>query len=727
MPGFRTLCVGAATALAAPLLALAAAAPAQAAGPCDLTAAPDGHVLFKWSGGGGDGKWSTDANWDVYSPAATGGPDLPDRAPNFRPEAAATTDDSSTGLVCVSSTPHLTIDLVFSRVHVQQLEIRGDVTLDTTNAAIMVYGAAPGAVSSFGPDTTLNLHGSYLGGPGRIDFGGHLEWAVLGGGTATLTNDLCWDVVESYNGLVDECASEPPATGQLRVLDQAVVDVNGRGVNLSDGYDVDVLDGGTLKVTDAGYIAADWTTHIGVAPGGTFELTGDGNVFEGKLGSPSESGILAEFVNDGTVVKDAGSTGISSLNVRYSGTGTIDVQSGTLNVANGTTAPSVVGAGATVGTGRCAEAATCVPDTSGTDLQNATVTLDDANAGLSVVEEQVVAPEKDLQPAVSVDAVGDAGDGTLRLTYDRAIVNQVGYTRVEVFRGPSPIPSCAANGDFPNGIVTACVRGRTRLGRSVQIDIRARANGLEGQWRAQARPHFYRATDPIIGGHYSCAVAPSSYPATVRVPIWHRVSGNVSLYRRVTPTSPQSFVKTVVTPAGVSSMPITVTKTGYVRLGEPSGLYSNLYRVVATGSVKYTRLTRKVSRGKVVTIRGTVTPNRLRSYQLYVKGPGGGLLKPLGKVRSTSSTGAFVVRYRTPGDARIGTWRFAIKLAKDDARGLRPAMSFRAVKVYVAPAPVTPVETPPVSTDYRSTSGPSGLPDVSWELRAAATCNYYVP
>ena len=282
------------------------------------------QVRFTWNGG--SGSWNDPTKWDL-SGAQTG-----HRAPTYV-GVDPSTDDSLRGFVCVAPASSATITLDdSSHVHVQALEV-SNATLVATTARVMVY-AAPGThPSTIHANATVRLHESTLGGPGRLDVEGHVVWGEAGFGVGTLDNDHCADF--PVDEVIDACPAPTPATGTLRVASGGLLDVSGRGVNLSDGYAVDVQSGGRLRISGSGYVAADRDTAITIESGGTLELAGDSSVFEGKANSQPDTD-LAELINNGTVLKSAGS-GASALNVDYTGSGKVDVRTGGLSIAG--TAP----------------------------------------------------------------------------------------------------------------------------------------------------------------------------------------------------------------------------------------------------------------------------------------------------------------------------------------------------------------------------------------------------
>ena len=204
--------------------------------------------------------------------------------------------------------------------------------------------------------------------------------------------------------------------------------IPGRGVNLKDDYQIEVLSGGEVFVQGDGYIAADRETSIAVRSGGLFEFQNDGSVFEGVTNAPGDE--LALFINEGTLRKSAG-TGRSAVVARYSGDGAIEVEDGSIDILNGTSAPATVSAGRSLGTGRCLFAGAATPDveacqvaTTPADPQNALLTLpsgavDPDGASVAVAEEAAIEdPTDEIQPAVNVQVNGLAAGGVVQIEFE---------------------------------------------------------------------------------------------------------------------------------------------------------------------------------------------------------------------------------------------------------------------------------------------------------------------
>lgn len=709
----RTISLAVATVVTVPVLAALSASPAAAVSACALTPT-GGQTLFTWTGGGADDQWMTAANWQV-----TGASDE-DGIPTYY-GSDGSSDDSLTGFVCINPAGHETITLDDSvHVHVQALEV-ANADLVATGSRVMVYAPAPATVSTIHGDASVELRGSTLGGPGQIDVEGTVVWGRSGHGVGTLDNDHCagFPVGEA----VDACAGIA-TSGRLLVNGQ--LDVLGRGVNLLDGYAVEIAPGGDLDVTGTGYVAADRDTTIEIDSGGTLTFASDGNVFEGRANGVDG---LADLVNDGTVHK-AGGAGVSSINALYSGDGAVRVDSGTLNIANGDAARAVLADGSSLGTGTCVEdkvGGVCTPSTTGTDQQNATVEVDGGSDGISVSEDVTINQAGDLQPQVAVDTDGVPTSGQIVLHYDQTVVDLAGSKKVDIFRNDTLVRDCV-NDDFPDAEVVACVVGRSRTARAARAVIKARAAGLEGLWRAQARPHFYKAITPLVGGDRNCAVTTRTYPyATLRV--WRRSTGPITIRYSSTATAVGTALRSATVPGGPSSVTkVPVRSTGYLRVRDTaSGLMSAAYPAVAIGAVDFTRLTRTVPRGKVLTLRGDVDSPGARSFALYAKSPGSGYLSATGVTGRTTSSGAFSVSYRVPRSSTLGTWRFAIRISGSGA--MRPGMSDRAVRVKVVrPQPAPPPIVATVSTDLVSTANNQPVPQAEggWTRAAALTCKYYV-
>ncbi|TQK72664.1 hypothetical protein [Nocardioides sp. SLBN-35] len=679
MTRLRALAVATGGLMTVSLLAvLGAASPAAAATGC--SAPGPGQVRFTWTGG--SGAWNDAGNWTLDG-AQTG-----HRAPTYF-GADPTTDDSLRGLVCVAPVSPAVITLDdSSHVHVQALEVF-NATLVATGARVMVYGPAGTHTSTIHPDATVRLHASTLGGPGRIDVEGHVFWGEAGFGVGTLDNDHCADF--PMDQAVDACPVAAPATGTLRVASGGLLEVVGRGVNLSDGYAVDVASGGRLLLTGAGYVAADRDTAITVQPGGTLELAGDASVFEGKSNGQADPD-LAELTNDGTVLKSAGG-GASALNVNYAGSGRVDVRTGGLSISGTAPITGDLRAGARLGTASCGvpgvatdAARPCLPAATAEDPQIAVLSPQQPVSGVVVQEGAVPAQTGDLQPAVSI--ASPAVPSTLYLE----LQDQRPAAELTVFRTRSGlqqrIPLCGAGGALPAG-VTACIVGRRGSGGRAQLEVVT--SDPDGLWSLRpSAVDFVRLVDPLVGAREGCAVSQPTYPFVAREQIRLLQAGSYALYFATTENAPAGApVATGVAGPGLTQVPIRVTRNGWVAVvatgvnGQPESTGS--FRVVATPAIAFRKRSRAAVAGRPFVIEGRVRPKGRRTVDLYavrVTGSSGFLARTKVHVR-TDRKGRFRVVHRPK---RAGRWVYAVQVRGKGA--LSTAMSRQAVRVSVrAPAP----------------------------------------
>ncbi len=667
--------------LAVPLLAVLGLAPPAAAAVAPCTGAvPAGLTRYTWDGSAGTGRWDDAANWTVD------GVGDPDGKPNYYGTAAS--DDSTTGYVCVQPASPTTITLSDEvHVHVLALDVAGATLAVDTGSRVMVYGGPADYVSAVRAGATVRLRGSTLGGPGLLEVDGAVVWGQTGFGAATLDHDHCGDFPPGED--VAACPAAP-ATGLLRVRGGGALTVEGRGVNLDDGYRVEVASGGVLRVTGQGYVAADRDTAIDVAPGGLLDLAGDASVFEGDANGRPD-GDLADLVNDGTVRKSQGA-GRSALNAGYTGAGALDVRSGGLSVAGGTTA-AVVG-GARLGTGTCGgsgaaadTARPCTPVTSAVDPQLAVFTPS-RPADVSLAE--VPAAPGDLQGALDLEA-GDAS-GTL----DIEVRDPRPAEQLTVFRRrgglTERIPLCSAGGALP-GRVTACIVGRRLVGGATRVRIATVA--ADGRW--SVRPSgvdFVRLLDPLVGTRAGCTVTHPAYPYVSAQPVRVRTPGTLDI--RFSDTARADGTGTLVhrrsVAAGVTTVPVTVRRTGWVAAvadGESTGSF----RVVATPTVRFTARSRSATAGRRLLIEGKVRPGGRRTVELWAVRlrRGTGYLAPRPVRVTTKPGGRFAIGFR-PG--RAGRWVVAVRVVGRD--GLSTALSRQAVRVRVK-APVVRAPAPTVT------------------------------
>lgn len=691
MTRLRALALATGGVLVGSLLAvLDAAASAQAADPC-AGEVPDGLTRFEWDGGAANDLWDSAANWTS----------------NVAPTSEAV-------ILCFPdlSVPYAVEVIGDNPVHVQAIGAAGDVTITVTDSRFLVYGG-PGrdVLSSIGPLAELRLRGSYFGGTGTVELAGTLAWGATGFGVSTLDNDIC-----DVQGLdLDSCGhntSPLPTSGRLRVLDHGLATVDGRGVNLSDGYSVDVQSGGRLLISGAGYVAADRDTAIAVEAGGVLELAGDGSVFEGEANGQLDPD-LASFTNDGTVLKSAGA-GASSLNVDYTGSGRVDVRTGGLSIAGNAPITGDLRAGARLGTASCGDpgpasdaARPCLPATSAEDPQIAVIAPHQAVSGVVLQEGAAPTQSGDLQPAVSIAAPAVPSTLYLELQDPRPAAE------LTVFRSrpglQQRIPLCGAGGTLPAG-VTACIVGRRGSGGRSQLEVvTTDPNGL---WSLRpSAVDFVRLVDPLVGAREGCAVTQPSYPFVAREQIRLLRAGSYALYFSTTENAAVAGPPLVTGTAGpgVTQVPIPVTGNGWVAVvatganGQPESTGS--FRVVATPAVTFRKRSRAAVAGRPFVIEGRVKPKGRRTVDLYavrVTGASGILARTKVHVR-TDKSGRFRVVHRPK---RAGRWVYAVQVR---ARGtLSTAMSRQAVRVRVrAPAPAP---APTVVRNVRATETTSTAP-----------------
>ncbi|WP_418062269.1 hypothetical protein [Pimelobacter simplex] len=703
--------------LVVPVLAvLGAAAPARAATvPC-TGPVPAGLTRYTWHGPDG-GAWKTDGSWDTER---TGQP-LAHRAPNY--DGTPATDDSLTGYVCVLTDTRVLLDDE-THVHVLALQVAQATLAVGPNARVMVYGGPAGSTSTVAADAAVELRGSTLGGPGEIDVDGQVLWGATGTGATTLDNDFC-DTAPGEGfppgEQVAACAGVSK-TGVLRVRSGGTLAVGGRGVNLSDGYRLVAASGGRIRVDGGtGYVAADRDTAIAVEAGGTFELKGDGSVFEGVANNRPD-GELAHFTNAGTVTKSAG-TGRSSLNVRYDGSGGIDVLSGGLSIAGGATvgATGTVVGGARLGTGSCGTAGAagdasrpCDPATSADDPLYAVYRPDRTAAGVAVVEGTTTdAASGDLQPAVDVTA--PVASGSLSFAFhDTALpaAPQLALFRRRPGLASERIPLCRRGGAIP-AKVTACVTGRF----VVSDEVRFRVNAADPGGRWTLRPSgvdFVRLVDPLVGSRSGCLVMHPSYPNVSTQPVRMARAGRLRVWFSTVENTQATgtLVHDRTAQAGINQVPIRFSRNGWVaaqaRGADGTDESSGAFRVVATPTVTFARRSKAALAGRRLLLTGRVVPGGKRVVDLYavrVAGRSGLLRRANVRVR-TDRKGRFTVAYKPP---RAGRYVLAVQVQGKD--GLTTAMSRRAVRVRVkAPPPRPPA--PAVVRDVRpaeqTTTAPTG-------------------
>ena len=120
----------------------------------------------------------------------------------------------------------------------------------------------------------MTLTAGTLGGPGRIEMAGTMNWR-LASHVSTLTTDPVRVTNPEAPSSLSPGRLVVEATGTLLIDKTLADDVRG-GVNLFDRYVVEV--DGLVQVGGTTYVAADHGTRIEIGDSGVFEFLGDGNV-----------------------------------------------------------------------------------------------------------------------------------------------------------------------------------------------------------------------------------------------------------------------------------------------------------------------------------------------------------------------------------------------------------------------------------------------------------------
>lgn len=428
------------------LAMLAGAQPAaQAAGSyCGLK----GMTVNRWTGAADHTTWTLGGNWSLG------------RAPD--------NTDGTAGYVCINTSDTIVIAAGDS-AQLQAIDVNGSATLSlATGSALYVFGSRSSRASTFRAGTTVQMAG-ILGGTGQYNLLGHMTWTSGATGTSTITTRVC--------SVPGTCSGPAPTPGLLVVTDNAVLDVNGLGVNLLDSYRILVR--GLLVLSGTGaYVSADRGTTLELRPksagGGVGELriANDGGWYEGF----TRYGIttLSTVINAGLIHKSAG-TGTSVVSATYKavGAGTARVDSGSLSLPPNVAHPVHVAASDTYGYGDCAVPQYgCKPVADPTHTQTSTVTVpagDVDGVGLVVQKLNVSAPTGAFGPPVQVTATGLAATAAdpaiLDLRYDASVISGKTIAQITVKRRPDgstayvTVPACLSSGVPPTGSV-ACVDRR---------------------------------------------------------------------------------------------------------------------------------------------------------------------------------------------------------------------------------------------------------------------------
>jgi hypothetical protein len=361
-----------ALALAASLVYLVPLAPASAdVDPCTTMA----DNVYHWTSNGTGPQandWMNPDNWEHGDPVRH------DEAPNDNkslgdPWNPGDGHDTSNTIACIAiaigDSDVVELDNSFTAfVWVQELHISGDFTvhLKPENSGLLVMDPVLAHKSTLGPDVVIDAQGTF-GGWARIESQGTVELKSNPTFPAHLSSEIITGT--TYNGLHGKLVVEP--AGRL-LFSQS-------GMALSYSYSVELHGVARLSGTAPGqsYLGAGWGTTFDIAPTGRFVIANDGGYYQGFQAGQS---TISQLHNEGALVKN-GSSGTSVIDAGYSesGTGHVEVVTGTLALPDGNTHTATVKPARTLSTGKCAVRGPedpCVPTTNpSTDPQSVSFTV----------------------------------------------------------------------------------------------------------------------------------------------------------------------------------------------------------------------------------------------------------------------------------------------------------------------------------------------------------------
>jgi hypothetical protein len=430
------------------------------AGFCGLPGFMNAHA-FVWTGDAGDGLWATPGNWDVNA------------APGQRVNSEGS--DVRNQYVCIGRNSDDTKATVTLRggtfgesAHVEMIDIGDGATLTLTPGAQLYLGRDNAKRSHVRAGSTFNLDGATLGGFGQLLVAGTMHWTSTTQGAATQTTREC-DVGVGCVGPLSVSA------GDVIVTSGGLLDVDGHpngGVNLEDGRALFGETGGTIRLENDGFIAADHGTQI-VLGGADFVIDNDGGVYEGRdhYGQP-----LAEVDPRGSEVrKTAAGTSVISGRVIKGGFPTFTVRHGYLSLGTRGVPRAGVHQGASYGDGTCTNPNPPFrcnrPVATAGDPQLAAITLPaHSHPGtLSLAEKPVSnAPSgtmgKAFHTSISYTDASAKHPVSLRFTYDKTLTGNKKPSKLKVFSVHGhdfvKVPDCR-HGRPPHG-KTSCVAARDR-------------------------------------------------------------------------------------------------------------------------------------------------------------------------------------------------------------------------------------------------------------------------
>lgn len=432
----------------------------------------------RWQGlGVGPGttsEWEVGANWSTGISPATGDTD-----------------------VCIPTggQPHIAAG---EEGHLTTLDIKSGATLTVDEGGkLFLYGAQTANKDSVvRAGGHLDVIGGTFGGVSKLHVLGTMVMKNNGPGAAAtfLVRDCAYDDTfgSSYPG--EETCTEPPTPvtgpkGLVEVADKGVLDIQGGGVNLGDQFRLIVR--GLLRVRSGAYLAADHGTklelrpHLTAAAGtGTLRFEGSGGYLEGKILSDTGISTLSMLVNQGRIVKTAGSgSGRVLVTAGYTqpSPGKVSVYAGSLLLPTGSVTPAYVARGVTYGTGRCftADSPGCANTTTTSFRQSAQLRVPPADtSGANVVVRKLSAKSSpaDLGRPFEVHATGlsaTAGaPAIITMRFDATVLNGKHVGAVKIYRksGTAPyrlVKACNTSTLRPPAGEVACVDRRPGSSRDV--------------------------------------------------------------------------------------------------------------------------------------------------------------------------------------------------------------------------------------------------------------------
>lgn len=438
-------------------VALPAATSTGATEPPCTPPVDSGLVVNEWVGSDDGGSWDVPENWSLGTD-----PDL----------------SSADQLVCIDISGTVTMPPKGGvEARVGAVDLGGTTTLEIGEGDKLFANGAQGVVSSIArPDTTIRLRGGTLGGTGRIELGGRLEWTSLDPpAVSTIASRPC-SLGDPDPVLCPGPALPDEERGVLHVLAGGLVLVDGRNVNLFDEYRIEVA--GTLRLSGgSAFVAADHGTGLTVLDGGTFAVRNDGGWYEGRdpFGLP-----ISSIDNAGLIVKSAGA-GTSNL---YAGfpdgrAGVVRVTSGVLALPDGTVSGVEVAPRRSYASGRCGAGEAgftygCRSVADQQDRQTALVRIPGADTGgakvrLDEARRRIAGFGREFRVEATGLAPSRRHPALLRLRYDASVRSGRKPRAVDILHkhGSSafvPLPACTRNNRVP-AHVRACV-DRTGAGHS---------------------------------------------------------------------------------------------------------------------------------------------------------------------------------------------------------------------------------------------------------------------